>query len=71
MRFLFEKAIFVMLTITFSVMRAKNNYERPETEVLDLKPMLDVCNDPSYTGNTDSFGTTTSNSGWEEEFTGN
>ena len=52
-------------------MRAKNNYERPETEVLDLKPMLDVCNDPSYTGNTDSFGTTTSNSGWEEEFTGN
>lgn len=48
-------------------MRAKNNYERPEAEAIDLIPLLDICNNPSN-GNTDSFSTTTSTSGWEDDF---
>ena len=43
-------------------------YECPVSEDIDLEPLLDVCINLSPRGNTESFSTSTSSSGWEDEF---
>ena len=46
----------------------KRPYLCPLTSVIDLGPMLDVCNNSSDPkGNTDPFGQV-SGDGWEDEF---